>query len=80
MLLKKTCHDMLVSVSVLLNFEMLQHTTFPTKAEINYRMDVRMCMGSFNFINCLSWGSLPRKKCPVVWLLASEVPKQEAFE
>ncbi len=50
------------------------------EAETNYRMDVRMCMGSFNVINCLSWGSLPRKKCPVVWLLASEVPKQEAFE
>ncbi len=28
---KKTCHDMSVSVSVLLNFKMSQHTTFPTK-------------------------------------------------
>ncbi len=28
---KKTCHDMSVSVLVLLNFKMPRHTTFPTK-------------------------------------------------
>ncbi len=28
---KKACHDMSVSVPVLLNFKMSQHTTFPTK-------------------------------------------------
>ncbi len=30
----KTCHDMLMSVSVSLNVKMSQHTTFPTKFSI----------------------------------------------
>ncbi len=29
---KRTCHDMSVSVSVLLNLKMSRHTTFPTKS------------------------------------------------
>ncbi len=33
--LKKTCHDMLVSVLVSLNFKMSQHTTFPTKLALH---------------------------------------------
>ncbi len=35
----------------------------------NQRKDVKMRIGPFKFIACLSWGSYPLKKCPVAWLL-----------
>ncbi len=45
-------HDMLVSMSMLLNFKMLQHTTFPTKDCIEHmgagrKMDATFIMEKF---------------------------------
>ncbi len=41
----------------------------------NCRRDVRTCICPLNLIGCLSWGSHPKKKCPVAWLLAFGAPR-----
>lgn len=42
-----------------------KETGSAAEAATNCRRDVRIKIGPFNLISCLSWGSHPKKKCPV---------------
>lgn len=46
----------------------------------NCKGNVRIWIGVFNFIGCLSYCSHPWKKCPVVLIFALGAPRYESSE
>ncbi len=44
-------------------------------ASTNHKRDVRLTIGPFNFIGCLSWGSYQRKRCNIARLFALGAPR-----